>query len=237
MSESSIHDLLGPIETKEYIPRSHSKSKHGPKELVGAADLSGLDHSTLTTIQIVDFGEVFMADNPPPTLGCPIDFFPVELCFGYPASAKSDIWQLGTLVFMTHTKGFLFPIFFTLFQHLVSFAVYYNGPIPGHWKGKFLWDKYGYTDPGKPIIKNDEWWCEDKVKEPTQSPLDSLTPRCPYLSPEQQQALERLILDMITWEPGSRLSAAEVVQRLESPVLSAGPTEEGQETNELCPGN
>jgi serine/threonine protein kinase len=231
MSESGIHRLLGPIKAKKLRLQDGSRSHHAPDKVVSAASLSGLDHSSLASVRIIDFGQAFMQDTPPPTLGCPVDFFPVELCFGYPASPKSDIWQLAALIFMAHTDTWLFQVGFPVFVGLVGFAVSYLGPIPNHWKGKFVWDTYGRRDPGQPMDTSDDPWWFDET--PTKSLLRRLEMRAPGLSESQRVELERLVIDMVAWEPGARVSAAEVVRRLDSPVFLA--TADGAES-QMTPG-
>jgi hypothetical protein len=188
--------------------------------VVFLASLSGLDYSTLNSVRIIDFGQAFMQDTPPPTLGSPLAFFPVELCFGHPASPKSYIWQLARVIFMEHTDALLFQVFFHVYESLVAFSVSYLGPIPSHWVGKFVWDKYGHREPGKPMDTSDgPWWFDDE--NPSKALSDRLVKSAPGLSQRQREELERLILDMVAWEPSARLSAEEVVRRLDSPVLSA----------------
>jgi hypothetical protein len=60
----------------------------------------------------------------------------------------------------------------------------------------------------------------DTAACPRVSPACS--PKAPHLSPTQRQALERLILGMATWEPGHRISAAEVTRRLAPLAVSGG---------------
>ena len=220
IGETRLLELLGPVHAEELRLQDGSRSKHAPVKVVSAASLSGLDHSSLNSVRIIDFGQAFMQGKPPPTLGCPVAFFPVELCFGYPASPKSDIWQLSSVIFMAYTNTFLFQVFFPVFESLVGFAVSYLGPVPGDWKGKYVWDKYGRREPGKPMDTSDDpWWFDDG--NPTKKLSDRLIGNAPFLSQPQREEFQRLILDMVAWEPSARLSAEEVVRRLDSPVFSA----------------
>ena len=74
MTETRLLEVLGPV--KEELLRLRKgpvpHSKHGPKKVVAAASFSGLDSSSLTTVQIIDFGCAFLSNNPPPVLGCPV---------------------------------------------------------------------------------------------------------------------------------------------------------------------
>ncbi|KAH6842392.1 kinase-like domain-containing protein [Chaetomium sp. MPI-CAGE-AT-0009] len=219
MPESDLQQLLGPINTEDLKLQDGSRSNHAPTKVVSTASLSGLDYSSLNSVRIIDFGQAFMQDTPPPTLGCPVAFFPVELCFGYPASPKSDIWQLANIIFMAHTNTFLFQVLFPVFESLVGFAVSCLGPIPNQWEGKFVWDRYGRREPGKPMDTSDDpWWFN---QEPPSNALpDRLAKWAPGLSQPQRVELERLILDTVAWEPDARISAVEVARRLDLPVLS-----------------
>lgn len=234
ISESDLRQLLGPVNTKDLRFKDGSRSKHAPSQVVSAASLTGFNHALLTSVRIIDFGQAFMQDTPPPTLGCPVAFFPAELCFGYPASPESDIWQLATVLFMAHTNTFLFQVFFPVYESLVGFAVSYFGPIPSHWAGKFMWDRYGLRETGKPMDTSDDpWWFN--AEAPTESLRDRLAQAAPGLAQPQREELERLVFDMVAWEPAARISAAEVIRRLDAPVFSAAADTESRAS--LGPGH
>jgi serine/threonine protein kinase len=181
MTESRLLELLGP--TKEETLRLRkgpvSHSKHAPKKVVASASFSGLDTSSLATVQIIDFGCAFSVDSPPPTLGCPVEFFPPELLFGCPASTNSDVWQLAALIYYTSTSQYMFQVGIHVFTHLVAFVVRHHGPVPAHWKGKFDWSKYGLAQPGQPVAPPPEpdWWWSDDDKRPTPSLEDRFAKR------------------------------------------------------------
>ena len=222
MTETRLLGLLGPIkdETLRLSKGPITHSKHGPKKVVAAASFSGLDPLSLTTVQIIDFGCAFLSSSLPPTLGCPVEFFPPELLFGCPASTKSDVWQLAAMVYYTHTNQHMFQVGLPIFTHLVAFIVRYHSPVPSHWKGEFVRSKYGLAQFGEPVVPSPEpdwWWSNDK--QPPKSVEDRVINRAPYLSASQLDELGSLLRDMITWEPSRRISAAEVERRLQSPIL------------------
>lgn len=224
MTESRLLELLGPIEEETLRLRKGpvSHSKHAPKKEVAAASFSGLDSSSLATAQIIDFGCAFLSSSPPPTLGCPVEFFPPELLFGFPASSKSDIWQLAALVYYASTHQYMFQVGFQIFAHLVAFVVRHHGPVPAHWKGKFVWSKYGMARAGEPVVPSPEpdwWWSDDKG--PPLSLEDRFDRRASYLSAAQRDELARLLRDMVVWEPSRRVTAEEVDRRLKAPVFSS----------------
>lgn len=140
MTEHALLEVLGPIrdETLQLFKGGVPDSPHAPKKVVAAASFSGLNFGlSPLRAQIIDFGIAFFANNPPPSLGCPIEFFPVELLFQYPASDKSDVWQLAALMFYTYTERYVFFPGFSVFALLVADIVKFHGPLPDHWRTKF----------------------------------------------------------------------------------------------------
>ncbi|KAI1372944.1 kinase domain-containing protein [Hypoxylon crocopeplum] len=225
ISLDRLLELLGPIRTERlHLPNrarsSHvpPSSQHFPKKLVERAAFSGLDYSLLTQVRIVDFGQAFFVNNPPLSLGIPIDFFPPELCFGYLPSPKSDIWHLACVLWKVHCKSFIFPTFFEIFEVLLSNIVSYLGPLPQHWMGRFNFDKYGYREPDKePNTTELTCWFEDKP--PEKSILRRLSTEAPHLTTRQQEEYVRLLHNMLAYEPDNRLSAEDILKRLNSPTF------------------
>lgn len=216
-------ELLGPVNEEALRLRKGpvSYSKHGPKKIVAAASFSGLDSTSLTDIQIIGFGVAFVSSSPPPTLGCPIQLFPLELIFGCPASAMSDVWQLAAIIFYTYTGSYMFQVGFPIFIHLVSFIVQFHGPLPSHWRGKFDWGMYGGAYAGEPVasLREPDWWFDGT--QSTKSFDDRIAKEASYLSESQRKELAHLLRDMVALEPSRRITAAEADRRLRSPVLSS----------------
>lgn len=215
MSLARIYELLGPVKTDNLRLTSGRCSPHAPEQVIQSPDLSSLDYSLLTQIRIIDFGQAFFKDRPPPSLGVPIDFFPPELCSGYLPSAQSDVWQLACVLYQIHTKKVLFPTVFRIFEILIGTIVNYLGPIPQHWKGKFNFDEYGYCEPGQVQETTEpEWWFEEKRSDKT---IDSrIAKDALHLSTRQREEFVRLVYDMVAYEPEKRLSVVEVIRRLRS---------------------
>ncbi|KAK4040188.1 kinase-like domain-containing protein [Parachaetomium inaequale] len=200
MTESRLLELLGPIKEETLRLRKGS--------VVASASFSGLDTSSLATVQIIDFGCAFSGNSPPPTSRCPVEFFQPELLF-------------GSLIYYTFTSQYMFQVGFQIFTHLVAFVVRHHGPVPAHWKGKFVWSEYGLAQPGQPVAPSPEpdWWWSDDVKRPTPSLEDRFAKRASYLSAAQRDELPRLLRDMVAWEPSRRISAAEADRRLKALVF------------------
>ncbi|KAH6842481.1 kinase-like domain-containing protein [Chaetomium sp. MPI-CAGE-AT-0009] len=154
MTENRLLELLGPIHDEPLRLRKGPvpRSKHGPRKVVASASISGLDVSSLTSIRIIDFGCAFFSTSPPPTLGCLLQFFPPELLFDCPASTQSDVWQLAAVVYFTCTNSYMFQTGFEDFTLLVAFIVEHYGPVPSHWRGKYVWSKYGLAEAGQPRL-------------------------------------------------------------------------------------
>lgn len=115
----------------------------------------------------------------------------------------------------------MFQTGFQIFTLLVAFIVQHYGPVPSQWRGKFVWSKYGFAEPGEPVVAHPEpdWWYDDK--QPTKSVDEHVAKRASYLSAAQRDELMRLLRDMVTWEPSRRITAAEAHRRLQSPALSS----------------
>ncbi|KID64222.1 protein kinase domain-containing protein, partial [Metarhizium hybridum] len=73
MSPARVSQLLGPVKAENLRLTNGLCSPHAPKQVIQTPDLSGLDCSLLTQIRIIDFGQAFFTDRPPPSLGVPID--------------------------------------------------------------------------------------------------------------------------------------------------------------------
>ncbi|KAH9985551.1 kinase-like protein [Xylariaceae sp. FL0662B] len=154
-SIDDLNSLLGPIKTEKLrLSGGLPRWLHAPNRVVDAPDFSGLDYASLTQIQIVDFGQAFFVGRPPTSLRIPIEFFPLELCFGSSPSTKSDVWSLACLLYMVHSECFMFPTFFRIFEALIGTVEGYIGPLPEHWKGRFDREMYGYREDG--MLKSQE---------------------------------------------------------------------------------
>lgn len=205
MDIQQVCAMLGPLKHEKLRPRNGNRSDHAPKYVVQRPtfpELASQLPTPLKTVRIVDFGEAFPASQPRTTLGVPVGqgYFPPELCFGYPASAASDIWELACLMFQTLGTPPLFPCFFPIFEMLIGTAMPILGPLPAHWRGRFNHERYGYREDGE--LKNAEkedpswWWDEAKHDKSIRGQMErDLGPQC---SPEQLDFLADLLGDMLT---------------------------------------
>lgn len=223
MDSQQICALLGPIKREKLRLRNGDRSDHAPKYVIQRPTFSeflAVMPTPLKKVRIVDFGEASPFSQPRSTLGIPVNqgYFPPELCFGYTASAASDIWELACLVYQTLGTPPLFPCFFPIFEFLVGTAMPILGPLPAHWRGRFDYDRYGYREEGelKNVEKKDpEWWWDEAMKDKSvRGQMERHL--APQFSPEQLDFLADLLSDMLVFEPEKRISAADIVQRLDS---------------------
>ena len=216
MDINAMFKLFGPITSEILTLPNGSHSPHAPKSVFKATRFPGLDRSTLVHIRIIDFGQAFFADRPPCSLGAPIEYFPPEICFGLPPSPKSDIWQLACLIYMVHGKAPMLPTVFRVFEILIGTAVQFLGPLPQEWKGRFIFDKYGYQEMGKePQTVEPAWWYgeEQQFHRPIEERLGKVAG---HLEAGQLRDLMQLLREMAVFEPERRLDVVGVVRRLGS---------------------
>lgn len=222
MDDEQVCALLGPVKHERLRLRNGSRSDQAPKYVVQRPTFPSLVNTPnqLNTVRIVDFGEAFPVDQPRKTLGVPVGlgYFPPELCFGYQASAASDVWELACLIFQTLGTTAPFPCFFPIFEILIGTAVPILGPLPGHWRGRFDHEMYGHSEDGemKDADKEEvEWWWDEAMH--TKSIRGRMEANiAPRLSPEAVEFLAGLLGDMLVFEPEKRVSASEVARRLRS---------------------
>ncbi|KAI1178381.1 kinase domain-containing protein [Nemania sp. FL0916] len=211
---SRVDRLFGPVESETVEECGTGEySKHCPDQLIKTTSLPGLDKSMLKNVKIIDFGEAFFLGKPPSTLGTPIHYFPPEICFGYAASLKTDIWSLACVLYEIHSRSWLFPGMYPVFESIIGTIVDVVGPLPESWKGRFRFDMFG--EPGREGGDQEPgWWYEDK-DSPQPMPLDQqLFAAAPHLNAAKRAEFIGLLLDMLAYEPEKRLDAAGVSQRL-----------------------
>ncbi|KAL1883292.1 hypothetical protein Daus18300_000350 [Diaporthe australafricana] len=223
MDAQQVCALLGPVKRERLRLRIGNRSDHAPKYVIQRPTFPSLVAdlpSPLETVQIVDFGEAFIASQPRSTLGIPVGlgYFPPELCFGYPASGASDVWELACLMFQILGTPPLFPCFFPIFEILIGTAVPILGPLPEHWRGRFDHERYGYREDGKVDDADAEepgwWWDEAIHNKSIRGQLER--DLAPLFSHEELDFLAGLLGDMLAFEPEKRISAQDIVQRLHS---------------------
>lgn len=89
------------------------------------------------------------------------------------------------------------------------------GPLPPQWRDRFENEKLGHRENGQ--LENHgviEWWWDKGAQKET---LRGTLERYAYkgFSPGQLEHLWGILEGMLVYEPGARISAAEVARRLE----------------------
>ncbi|KAK4128075.1 hypothetical protein N657DRAFT_675910 [Parathielavia appendiculata] len=165
-NELVIRNYLGPVASENIkLAGGGQRSKHIPRT-VQLATFCNLNLRLLGDAALVGFGKAFVEPTSSliVTLHCPFDLFPPELLFGYPASRKGDIWQLACLLFKVHTGIYPFPTA-PSYELLIWWIVRYTGPVPGHWRGRYRWDRF--SSPG--TMPDGEFEGRFNSFQPTQS--------------------------------------------------------------------
>lgn len=214
LNPSQVCHLLGPIRTEKLKLPNGTYSPHAPKRVVQAPDFSGLEiPRSLVDVQIVDLGAAFFIDSPPSSLGVPMSFFPLELCFGYSPSPMSDVWELACVIFEVLGNTRLFKIFFPIYEMLIGTAMPILGPLPPKWRECFDNERYGYREGGhlKSNLTPDWWFGKELHTKTIRGQLESFAP---HLAAGQREAVAQIVEEMLEFEPAKRLSSAEVEQRL-----------------------
>ncbi|CAK7265216.1 hypothetical protein SEPCBS57363_001468 [Sporothrix epigloea] len=109
---------------------------------------------------------------------------------------------------------FVFAVAFGTFDEMVRKVVDCLGPLPQGWRGRFDFNKYGdYIKGELAYTTDDDYWYEDK---PCDMPLDYiLSENARHISPHLLKEFVPLLRDMLVYEPEKRLSAVDVIRRLD----------------------
>lgn len=159
-------------------------------------------------------------------LGIPISSFPPEVCFGYPPSAGSDVWELACLILEIFCGRPLFPLFPPVFELLIRHMVHSVGLLPHSWRGHFDADKYGYIEGDilQTTPEGEYFWFEAKPEDGRGSLRDELLQVASRseLTAEQQEFIASLLQETMVRVPEDRLPDRDVLFRIESAALLFG---------------
>ncbi|KAI1129374.1 kinase-like domain-containing protein [Nemania abortiva] len=223
-SPPELLKLLGDSMKFAQLKRSNgSFSEYGPRCVVQSpTSLSGLDRTKLSNIRIIDFGAAFLADQPPQSSSAPFRYFPPELCFGYPPSVKSDIWQLAFVLYQLHCESPLLPdISQQPSKIAIDTIVRALGKLPSAWKGRFDPKAYGSKKEGwEGTEKESSSWFGEGNDELLESSINSVFREATYIVPGDRGEFSQLLKSMLAYDPKTRPDAAEVLQRLKSIKLN-----------------
>ena len=206
-SEVEVYQRLGPPQTDKVCSRSGATVvPHAPHYLVDSIQYSHTIAEYLTgSIRITDFGEAFFLKKPPtPFPGTPACYFAPEMLFGHPASAQSDIWALGCLVFQLRAWRPLFCTFFGVHAEVFLEIVNTLGPFPKAWQNTFCGD-YDHT-----MFVPGHWgpWFDSGTLRHSLESLVSQMKRKP--TAEETSAFLDILKGAVQYEPSCRCSAQQL---------------------------
>ena len=212
ISEASLRRMLTPV-VSHTVTRVDGKPLSNmeriPRCVIETAGFQDLDFHSLKKVAIINFGRSFNSTIPPPTFGRnPTSMVFPELLFRYPASKKSDIWQLACLLFLVQAQALPFQIS-TGYDHLLAEMTAYLGPIPYTWARKYQWNKYKIVLPSGTTC---DWDLEEcfNIGKPTRS----LETRMVGVEGRRAQKMAALLHKMLAWEPENRPESGWVYQDL-----------------------
>lgn len=208
-TENEVYQYLGkPRMVTLRLLSGAPAGPQGPGKIVEAVQYSKIGAKQLTgNVRIIDFGESFFLSQPPPRLlGTPAGYFAPEMLFGYSASAASDVWALGCLIFEVHAFRPLICVFFGRLDEALSGVAHTIGPVPRAWQ-------HSYYDKSvqKNFQQNHPWFDASDLRHPLQSLLSQIEP---HLTPNEAANLLGLLKGCLEYEPKYRLSADQVAKHL-----------------------
>lgn len=223
LSEEELLQLLGQPE-KAYV-RTESGDDlpaSSPQYLTHSADTYRLGSEYLTEqICVIDFGEAYPVQAPPPDLGIPENYLPPEILLDEENAVgiACDLWALGCTLFEIRQQ---LPLFYMIYDvdELLAEMVRFFGKLPEEW-----WDKWEgraeYFDEQWTWLREEEEWTLEvllstprEVLEPGGSGVRAGGERSKkiLITPEEEQKLMAdLLYKMFCYDPKQRLSAEEVL--------------------------
>lgn len=172
-----------------------------------AIQYSNIDEKWLTgNVRIIDFGEAFFIKAPPAGfLGTPAAYFAPEMLFGMSASAASDVWALGCVIFELLASRPLIYVFFQRLDEALAEVVHTLGPLPRVWQHSYNDGSLEKRDP-KPG-QNDPWFDSLELRHPLESLVRQIEPR---LTAEEVAVFLNLLKGALEYEPSQRISAKQI---------------------------
>ena len=246
LSEDMVLSILGKPSLNTICDPESGTNKHSnpsaPEYLVYPVDWCRVVDRNIISSKpcIVDFGESYMATNPPEKLGIPGPYRPPELILESKAGYGSDLWSLGCTLFEVRTGRKLFNLFDNEDDDYLEAMVELFGVMPEPWwsttwveRRKLFKDRADasgravsvagevpYT-PVEGVIST----VHPSVAEGALSLLDKLAPGVWYLSDEASESESHreismeerdlfadLLGKLMAYAPGERISARDALQ-------------------------
>jgi serine/threonine protein kinase len=206
-SEAKVYQYLGQPRTASLQLMSGAlPGPYAPRKVVDDIEYANLDEKWLTgNVRIIDFGEAFFLNNPRAEfLGTPASYFAPEMLFGRSASAASDVWALGCLIYEIQALRPLVYAFFGTMNEALAEIVQTLGPLPTAWRHSY-YDKTHKMEikPGQ----SDPWFNPSKIRHPLESLLCEVKPQ---LTAKEIASLLELLKGALEYEPSHRSSAKQI---------------------------
>jgi serine/threonine protein kinase len=179
---------------------------YAPKNIIESIQYSNIEEEWLTgRVRITDFGESFFINNPPiGLLRTPVPYFAPEMFFGRTASAASDIWALGCLIFELQASRPMICAFFGTHDEALAEIAQALGPLPKVWRNSYfdkhrkIWFKTGEKDP---------WFDLSNSRHSLELMISNIKPR---LTAKEATDFLALLKAILKYEPSDRLSAKQI---------------------------
>lgn len=219
LNENEVLLLLGQPKESEVLTQSgEDPPLSAPKYLVASADLLRLGAEYLMEqICIIDFGESFQSSSPPTNIGIPEDYLAPEVIIegGASIGLACDLWALGCTLFEIRRQK---PLFYMINDRdeLLAEMVGFFGKLPEKWWEKWEARADFFDKNGKRIGFGGEYevYTLDMALNHAIEVFEigSKDKKVLAMPEEEQRLLKDLLTKLLTYTPGNRLSAIEVVQ-------------------------
>lgn len=165
-------------------------------------------------VHVIDFGESFIAPEPPETSGMPQSYCSPELIFENKVGTGSDLWALGCTLVVIRTGRRLFNTFDDDLDDVLCYMVDMLGVLPEKWwiawKERDTYFKENDTESQRPQIS-----IHDKIVERGylyDTPCLPLAEQVDRdISSEEAKVFEDLLSKIFKYEPDDRLPASQIV--------------------------
>lgn len=165
-----MKDLLDAPYFEEVLTTDGERSIHAPEDVVTAVHWHRLKHLISGDVAIVDFGESYLASNPPPTMGIPRVYGAPEILFGGTPTILSDIWSLAYAL-MEFRLG---NSFISSIPAIIWRMEGYSGPVPPEYRSAAM--KLIEESRGEPLPFHNEVHSnlDDQSLRPITEDMESL---------------------------------------------------------------
>jgi serine/threonine-protein kinase SRPK3 len=160
-SINDVYQTLGSPETEEVVARDGTPtSPVAPSQIVAPIDFSRLSSPSLLEehILLIDFGQSFFADHPPPNNvpATPFHYLSPEAFFDLKLSFASDVWALACTIFEIRAGSPLFDPFLSSDDLILKQIVETLGRFPEPWWSKWEARRAWFDEAGSPKQEDEQ---------------------------------------------------------------------------------